>query len=191
MRLAPTFLPHQHQPFPRFIKFPSKNSWNQLRSLSDDEISLLAHCLVEQIKLRGPFLSFSDFVNRRVQGITSNRLDSQFRDWGNQFPETRDSVLGFRGALQAAICEAEINQSQFSKQAPSGNVFTGNKGEWPDNPMIPFFLGLDLQVHFLHTFEHLIPWVTLIRSLGYTRYLLNHFTSRLHSHTWASFNPQR
>ena len=125
-------------PFPRFINYPSENSWNKISSLNDEEISLLAHCLVEQIKLRGPFLSFSDFVNRRVQGITSNRLDSHFSEWSNQFPETRSSVLGFRGAMQAAITEAEINQSQFRKQAPSGNDFTGNKGEWPDNPMIPF-----------------------------------------------------
>ena len=193
--LAPTFFTPSASktPFPRFIKFPSKNSWNQLRSLSDDEISLLAHCLVEQIKLRGPFLSFSDFVNRRVQGITSNRLDSHFRDWGNQFPETRDSVLGFRGALQAAICEAEINQSQFSKQAPSGNVFTGNKGEWPDNPMIPFvprtrFTGGALSTYFRAP-----------DSMGYlnSEFGLHAISTQpfLHpdyiSHTWASFNPQR
>ena len=46
-------------PFPRFLSQPENNSWNKVGFLSDDEITLLAHCLVEQIKLRGPFLSFS------------------------------------------------------------------------------------------------------------------------------------
>jgi hypothetical protein len=131
-------------PFPRFINHPSTNSWNQVRSLNDDEISLLAHCLVEQIKLRGPFLSYSDFVNRRIQGniprqgSRANRLDTPWENWDDIFPETRDSVLGFRGAVQSAIAEAEINQSQFQKQGPNGNSFTGEKGEWPNNPMIPY-----------------------------------------------------
>ena len=40
--------------------------------------------------------------------------------------------------MQAAIVEAEINQAQFQKQSPSGGNFTGNQGEWPNNPMIPF-----------------------------------------------------
>jgi len=180
-------------PFPRFINYPSENSWNKISSLNDEEISLLAHCLVEQIKLRGPFLSFSDFVNRRVQGITSNRLDSHFSEWSNQFPETRSSVLGFRGAMQAAITEAEINQSQFQKQAPSGNDFTGNKGEWPDNPMIPFipktrYTGATLATYFRPP-----------GSMGYlnSEFGLHAISTQplLHpeyiKHTWASFNPQR
>jgi hypothetical protein len=125
-------------PFPRFVNHPPENSWNQIRKLSDEEINLLAHCLVEQIKLRGPFLTYADFVNRRVQGIASNRLDTHLEDWNQEFLETRDSVLGLRGAMQAAIAEAEINQSQFQKQSPLGHGFTGQVGEWPDNPMIPF-----------------------------------------------------
>jgi hypothetical protein len=125
-------------PFPRFVNQPTENSWNKLRRLSDDEVRLLAHCLVEQIKLRGPFLSYSDFVNRRIQGNSSNRLDSHFNEWNKNYPETRDSVLGLRGAVQAAIAEAEINQSQFQKYGLTGNSFTGEKGEWPNNPMIPF-----------------------------------------------------
>jgi hypothetical protein len=145
-------------PFPRFTSYPSVNNWNKIRILEDDEIDLLAHCLVEQIKLRGPFLSYSDFVNRRIQGIKTNRLDSHYNSW-NQLPETRDSVLGFRGAVQAAIAEAEINQSGFPKQSPAGVNFTGQKGEWPDNPMIPFvpsmrFLGPDKWVdHFVKPFR--------------------------------------
>jgi hypothetical protein len=123
-------------PFPRFVNYSTIDDWNEIRYLDDDEITLLAHCLVEQIKLRGPFLSYSDFVNRRIQGIGVSRINDPFQEWDNN-PESRDSVLGFRGAVQAAIAEAEINQSQFRKQSKNGFDFTGNIGEWPENPLIP------------------------------------------------------
>lgn len=64
------------------------SQWTGYRNLDDQEIDLLANRLVEQIRLRGPFLSLSDFVNRRP---------------GPQ-PE-----LARQGALQAAIENAEIN----------------------------------------------------------------------------------
>ena len=76
---------------------------------------MLAHCLVEQIKLRGPFLSFADFSNRRIQGLTANLLPLHHSQWDQQVQEDRDSVLGLRGAVQAAIAESEINLGGFSK----------------------------------------------------------------------------
>ena len=56
---------------PRFLNVPEQNSWNKIASLTDNEVALLAYCLVEQIKLRGPFLSFADFTNRRIIGTRS------------------------------------------------------------------------------------------------------------------------
>ena len=51
-------------PIIRFIEEPDQeNSWNQLRKLTDKEIASLAKCMVAQVKLKGPFLSYSDFVN--------------------------------------------------------------------------------------------------------------------------------
>jgi hypothetical protein len=60
-----------------------KNAWLGGRELSDKEIDQLARAMVTEVRKRGPFLSLSEFVNRR--------LDSSNRE------------LSLNGALQAAI----------------------------------------------------------------------------------------
>jgi hypothetical protein len=64
------------------------NQWTGFRTLTDQQIGKLATALVEEIRLRGPFLSLSDFINRRP----SNNAD-----------------LARQGALQSAIEHAGIN----------------------------------------------------------------------------------
>jgi hypothetical protein len=69
--------------FPRF-RHPTgqtNDNWNGFRVLDDDQIRNLAENLVEEIRLRGPFLSLGEFINRRVE----------------------DSDLGKSGAIQSAI----------------------------------------------------------------------------------------
>ena len=61
--------------------------WLGFRELTDDQLYALAEAVVEQVKKRGPFLSLSDFVNRRVE----------------------NSELSTMGALQAAIEVTDIN----------------------------------------------------------------------------------
>ena len=123
-------------PVPRFLQYlenakhtdidkEDEYYWDKVRILSDEEISLLAHCLVEQIKLRGPFLSFSDFVNRRIVGTPVNLVKYPIDEWRNYTQEDRSSVLGLRGAMQAAVAEARINGNQPSSL------------DNPDIPLIP------------------------------------------------------
>ncbi len=71
------------------------NQWIGYRMLEDDEIAPLAEAIVKQIKLRGPFLSLADFVNRRVGD---------------------DEDLAVSGAIQAALDdpEAEVNATQIN-----------------------------------------------------------------------------
>lgn len=75
--------------FPRF-RMPrgtDSDNWLGFRALGDDEIGNLAKKIVEQVKLRGPFLSLAEFVNRRVD----------------------NSDQGVKGALQSAIDECGLN----------------------------------------------------------------------------------
>ncbi|BDS06302.1 hypothetical protein NT6N_13420 [Oceaniferula spumae] len=61
---------------------PSEEAaWTGVRLLNDEQIERLATEIVKQVKLRGPFLNMSEFINRRLS----------------------DDRLGVTGALQAAI----------------------------------------------------------------------------------------
>jgi hypothetical protein len=62
--------------------------WSGFRTLGDQEIDRLAREIVRQVKLRGPFLSLADFVNRRLA----------------------TGPTGTSGPLQAAIEAAGLNQ---------------------------------------------------------------------------------
>ena len=137
-------VPQDETPVLRFQDYTDieENSWNQIRYLTDEEINLLAYKIVEQVKLRGPFLSYADFVNRRIQGNRINLLGFPFPQWNtDERRETRSSVLGLRGAVQAGIAEARLNQGGFSIPSSQSLIpvlpdrrFNGNnilENPWP------------------------------------------------------------
>jgi hypothetical protein len=64
--------------------------WAGFSRLSDDQIRDLAEEIVEEVQLRGPFMSLSDFVNHRVG-------------------RPKNNATHYMGALQAAIEDAGIN----------------------------------------------------------------------------------
>jgi hypothetical protein len=73
--------------------FPSSNSpvklagakpqWSGFSRLSDGQVSALATRIVAQVKLRGPFMSLSDFINHKMGAV--------------------DASQSYTGALQAAL----------------------------------------------------------------------------------------
>jgi hypothetical protein len=83
------------------------DSFSGYRRLTDTELDALATEIVKQVRLRGPFLSHSHFVNRAIGNITSQ------------------SALTRSGALQSAIDESGINinitgnKKSFSKVVAS------------------------------------------------------------------------
>jgi len=124
--------------------------WSGFRTLTDTEIRTLAKNLVAEIKLRGPFLSLGEFVNRRV---------------------TNDRTLSLVGALQAAIDKSELNK-KFRYSAFDTTPYP-NKENIPSPPNTgvntPGWLS---QADVLHG---LAPYITprsdtfVIRSLGEAR----------------------
>jgi hypothetical protein len=77
------------------------DQWTGFRTLSDSEIEALATALVAEVRKRGPFLSLSDFVNRRIG---------------------TDVELARHGALQAAIETAKLNGNLDQGARALGNV---------------------------------------------------------------------
>lgn len=70
---------------------PVAGYWLGPREYSDAELQKLAENIVKQVRLRGPFLSMAEFVNRRL-GAESDEKSQ-------------------RGALQQAIDDSNLNQS--------------------------------------------------------------------------------
>jgi hypothetical protein len=93
-------------PIPRFLSASFKGGinqpWEGMRCLTDAELTQLASRIVEQVKIRGPFLSMADFLNRRLG---------------------TNSALTRTGALQSAIdnTSPDINANvKLSGTAVSG-----------------------------------------------------------------------
>lgn len=104
-------------PFSRFWSASgltaANQPWSGLRVLDDAELEELAGRIVEQVKLRGPFLSMADFLNRRL---------------GSAGPLTRC------GALQAAIdaTTPDINSAAKAAGATVNAVGPQEAGKTPD-----------------------------------------------------------
>lgn len=86
----------------------SAGTWQSGRQLTDQEIGRLAEAMVDEVRLRGPFLSMGDFVNRRLK--PGMPLDPRR---GHHPDDT-----SVRGALQAAIERAGLN-SRLQRSTPN------------------------------------------------------------------------
>lgn len=93
--------------------------WTGARQLSGDEVRLLAAKIVEEVKSRGPFVSISDFVNRRLVS--------------DQNPASK------MGVIDAAIESCGLNRHfEQSPRDLSTSVNTAANSDAPDNNMPAF-----------------------------------------------------
>ncbi|MFA6960147.1 MAG: hypothetical protein WC205_05290 [Opitutaceae bacterium] len=84
----------------------SRAAWTGHRYLTDAEIDTLARNIVEEVKVRGPFMSLADFVNRRLITAAADDSLSVTNDL-----EKHRLKTGTLGALQKAI----LNLSDVSR----------------------------------------------------------------------------
>jgi hypothetical protein len=133
----------------------SANAWNGFNDLTQAEINELAEEMVLQVRLRGPFLSLADFVNRRLV------LGPATRTNGSDHPDPYR--LGLSGALQAALDRA-INRKATVPQPYS---FTPKRNETTSS-VDPTTKGTHLQGSYLADLEYRMH----TRIAGYPGYLL-------------------
>lgn len=102
----------------------SDANWRGFRSLTDEQITLLAENMVEEVKRRGPFTSVSDFVNRRLHSAAS--------------PAGQNAM---KGAIQAAIDNTALTGGYLDSHLGESvtrnllNSAQGNKGFLNDRAM--------------------------------------------------------
>lgn len=98
------------------------DAWSGSRTLGEEEITRLAEEIVWQVKRRGPFLSMSDFVNRRLSKDETGRM----------------------GPLQAAIEAAGLN-ADFAQEYPLDNGADLRDYRHPDNIAEPIRMSQELK----------------------------------------------
>lgn len=98
------------------------SAWSGGRALTDGELDRLARAIVAEVRTRGPFLSLSDFVNRRLANDATGRM----------------------GPLQAAIEAAGLNAS-FKAAYPLDNSTQLRSYRHPDNISEPTGLNQTLK----------------------------------------------
>ena len=97
---------------PRETSFREPAHWNNPRALSPEEIDGLAAEIVAEVKARGPFLSLSDFVNRRLEG-------------GKVSCDPISPTPNACGALRAAIDRSGINATDSRLIIPRFSALPG------------------------------------------------------------------
>jgi hypothetical protein len=100
---------------------PNDDYWTGYVVLNKDQLRLLAEKMVTEVKIRGPFLSLADFINRRitkspeVPGKPGHHYDLRSLK-ANIWPaETPETEAGFRGTIQAAIANAGFNNAPVTE----------------------------------------------------------------------------
>jgi len=89
--------------------------WSGFSRLSDSQVELLAQKIVDEVKLRGPFMSLADFINHRVG--------------------TPKTAANYLGALQAAIEAANINSAVQSGAGGVAPVYSGAISKYLPDPL--------------------------------------------------------
>ncbi len=104
--------------------------WSGVRFLDDDQLLNLARECVNQVKLRGPFLNFSEFINRRLSNDDLGLMGAlqSAIDYDDGQPDAKSINYRFkRGPYM--IKAGDLGTNSFSTpQAAAGSRFAGIPG---------------------------------------------------------------
>ncbi|MFK7910127.1 MAG: hypothetical protein AB8F34_05940 [Akkermansiaceae bacterium] len=106
-------------------------AWSGVRFLDDDQLRKLAEECVKQVKLRGPFLNFSEFINRRLSDDdlgTMGALQSAI-DYDDASPDSGSINYPFKAQSDYMLVESNLGNHAFkTPEAAVGSRFAGIPG---------------------------------------------------------------
>lgn len=109
----------------------SDNVWSDVRFLSDTQLRRLAEECVKQVKRRGPFLNFSEFINRRLSNDdlgTMGALQSAI-DYDDENPDPESINYKFKNGGDIMMTESDLGTNDFgTPEAAEGSRFAGIPG---------------------------------------------------------------
>jgi hypothetical protein len=105
--------------------------WSGVRFLDDDQLMRLAEECVKQVKRRGPFLNFAEFINRRLSDDelgTMGALQSAI-DYDDDSPQDGSINYAFKNGPDFMIEESDLGNHDFkTPEAANGSRFAGIPG---------------------------------------------------------------
>lgn len=108
------------------------NGWSGVRFLDDNQLRTLAEECVKQVKARGPFLNFSEFINRR---LATNELGlmgalQSAIDYDDQNPDSRSINFRYKNPKNLLmITQADLGTNSFATpEAATGSRLAGVPG---------------------------------------------------------------
>jgi hypothetical protein len=101
------------------------DQWTSSRSITDVEIDALAKAMVRQVKMRGPFLSLSEFVNRRLDDTPAlidfsvkGALQAALDDPGDSSDPTNRPEVTINAAFRTAVRKLDAEAAGFTAEFP-------------------------------------------------------------------------
>ncbi len=106
-------------------------AWSGVRFLDDDQLRKLAVECVKQVKQRGPFLNFSEFINRRLSDNalgTMGALQSAI-DYDDASPESGSINYSFKSHADYILKDSDLGTHAFeTPESAVGSRFAGIPG---------------------------------------------------------------
>jgi hypothetical protein len=105
--------------------------WSGVRFLDDAQLKKLAEQCVKQVKKRGPFLNFSEFINRRLSNDdlgTMGALQSAI-DYDDHAPDAQSINYRYKQAPGFMISQSDLGTNSFATpEAAVGSRLAGIPG---------------------------------------------------------------
>lgn len=105
-------------------------AWTGVRHIGDTQLRKLAEECVKQVKLRGPFLNMSDFINRRlspgVPGL-SGALQAAI-DYDDESPDSSSINYRYKQGNDMIKRDSPLSAAYPNQMAAAGSRFTGAPG---------------------------------------------------------------